>query len=208
MSMTAKLRRAPTRLATGAYILNAGLGKVRGNEDTAKAMHGMATNAFPAFEKVEPKLFLRALGAGEIALGAALLLPVVPAAVAGAGLLAFSGGLLGLYWRTPHLHMENDPRPTQDGVAIAKDVWMAGIAANLIIDGLTAPVHDKRMDAEHQLRMKRAEVGHQMNELGHQVKERAAVNAVKATAATSAARTASRRAARSARRTAERVTKR
>ena len=64
-------------------------------------MHAMATNAFPAFDKVEPKLFLRALGVGEVALGAALLLPVVPAAVAGAGLLAFSGGLLGLYWRTP-----------------------------------------------------------------------------------------------------------
>jgi len=118
MSMTAKMRRAPTRLVTGAYILNAGLGKVRGNEDTAKAIHGMATNAFPVLDKVEPKIFLRALGVGEVALGATLLLPLVPAAVAGAGLLAFSGGLLGLYWRTPHLHLENDPRPTQDGVAL------------------------------------------------------------------------------------------
>lgn len=182
MSMTAKMRRAPTRLVTGAYILNAGLGKVRGDEETAKAIHGMASNAFPAFEKIEPKLFLRALGVGEVALGATLLLPVVPAAVAGAGLLAFSGSLLGLYWRTPHLHLANDPRPTQDGVAIAKDVWMAGIGTALVVDGLTAPVHDKRVEVTHQL------------------KESAAVNTVKAAALADSAKGASRRAYRDGRR--------
>lgn len=39
---------------------------------------------------------MRLLSACEIALGSALLVPIVPAAVAGAGLTAFSGGLLGL----------------------------------------------------------------------------------------------------------------
>jgi hypothetical protein len=142
----------------------------------------MASNAFPALEKVEPKLFLRALGAGEIALGASLLLPVVPAAVAGAGLLAFSGSLLGLYWRTPHLHQSGDPRPSQDGVAIAKDVWLAGIGTSLIVDALTAPVHDKRV------------------EVTHHIKEAAAVNTVKAGVLADAAKGASRRAYRDSRR--------
>jgi hypothetical protein len=73
----------------------------------------------------------------EIALGSGLLLPVVPAAVAGAGLAAFSGGLHGLYARTPGMHQENSPRPTQQGTALAKDVWMMGIALGLVIDDLT-----------------------------------------------------------------------
>ena len=37
MSLSAKLRRAPIRIATGAFILNSGLGKLHGDEDTAKA---------------------------------------------------------------------------------------------------------------------------------------------------------------------------
>jgi hypothetical protein len=43
----------------------------------------------------------------------ALLLPVVPAAVAGAGLAGFSGGLLGLNARTPGMRKQNSPFPTQ-----------------------------------------------------------------------------------------------
>ena len=73
----------------------------------------------------------------EITLGAALLLPVVPAAVAGAGLAAFSGGLLGLYARTPGMRKEGTPFPTQQGIALAKDAWMLGIGLGLVIDDLT-----------------------------------------------------------------------
>ena len=73
----------------------------------------------------------------EIALGAALLIPVVPAAVAGAGLVAFSGGLLGLYARTPGMRKQGTPLPTQQGTALAKDIWMAGIGLGLVIDDLT-----------------------------------------------------------------------
>src|SRR5208282_2794080 len=72
------------------------------------------------------------------ALGSALLLPIVPSAVAGAGLTAFSGGLLGLYARTPGMRKENSPFPTQQGIALAKDVWMMGIGLGLVIDDLTA----------------------------------------------------------------------
>ena len=67
----------------------------------------------------------------------ALLVPVVPAAVAGAGLTAFSGGLLGLYARTPGMRKEGTPLPTQQGVPLAKDIWMAGIGLGLVIDEIT-----------------------------------------------------------------------
>jgi hypothetical protein len=73
----------------------------------------------------------------EIALGAALLIPVVPAFVAGAGLAAFSGGLLGLYAKTPGMRRPGTPLPTEQGIALAKDVWMTGIGLGLIIDDLT-----------------------------------------------------------------------
>jgi hypothetical protein len=73
----------------------------------------------------------------EIVLGAALLVPVVPPAVAGAGRAAFSGGLLGIYARTPGMRKEGTPFPTQEGIALAKDVWMAGIGLGLMIDDLT-----------------------------------------------------------------------
>jgi hypothetical protein len=147
MSISAKLRRAPTRLATGAHILNAGISKLAGDDDTAKAVHGMAAGAYPVFEKVEPKLFLRTLAVGEVALGSALLVPVVPAALAGFGLLAFSGGLLGMYWRLPGMHHDGSPRPTQQGTAISKDIWMFGIGAGLVADAATSRLHDKRLGA-------------------------------------------------------------
>ena len=135
MAFAAKLRRAPLRAATGAYIFNEGLGKVTSDdEEKAKAIHAMAADAYPVLNKIEPKLFLKLLGGAETALGAALLLPMVPAVVAGLGLTGFSGALLGVYWRTPHLHEANSPRPTQHGTAIAKDVWMFGIGSNLVVD--------------------------------------------------------------------------
>jgi uncharacterized membrane protein YphA (DoxX/SURF4 family) len=149
MSLSAKLRRAPARIVTGAFILNSGLGKLKGNDETAKALHGMAAGAYPALEKVPPNPFLKALAVSEVALGSALLLPFAPAALTGLGLAGFSGSLLGMYWRTPGMHEEGSIRPTQKGTPIAKDVWMLGIAASLILDSALEPVHDKRIELTH-----------------------------------------------------------
>lgn len=52
----------------------------------------MAANAVPQAKEMEPQAFGRALSTGEIALGAALLTPFVPSALAGAALTAFGGG--------------------------------------------------------------------------------------------------------------------
>jgi uncharacterized membrane protein YphA (DoxX/SURF4 family) len=149
MSLSAKLRRAPTRIVTGAFILNSGIGKLKGNDETAKAIHGMASRAYPALEKVPPNPFLKTLAVSEVALGSALLLPFAPAALTGLGLAGFSGSLLGMYWRTPGMHEDGSLRPTQQGIPIAKDVWMLGIAASLVLDSALEPVHDKRVELTH-----------------------------------------------------------
>ena len=134
MTLAAKIRRAPLRLTSGAFILNSGITKLGGDDDTAKQIHGMACGAYPFLEKVPPKAFLKTLAIGETVLGAALLLPVVPAGLAGLGLVGFSGSLLGMWWRTPGMHEQGSPRPTQQGMVIAKDVWMLGIGSGLLLD--------------------------------------------------------------------------
>ena len=56
----------------------------------------------------------------EIGLGAALLLPMVPAWLAGASLSAFSGGLLGMYLKTEGMHEPGSIRPPRQG---ALSMW-------------------------------------------------------------------------------------
>lgn len=138
MGLPVRARHLPARIATGAFILNSGLGKRGADEQTAQGLHGMASGAYPFLGKLAPKDFVRLLSAGEMTLGAALLLPVVPTVLAGAGLAAFSAGLVGLYLRTPGLRQPGSVRPTPDGIAIAKDVWMFGIGLGFVVDALTS----------------------------------------------------------------------
>jgi hypothetical protein len=137
MRISVKARHLPPRIAAGAFILNAGIGKLSADEETAARLHAMAAGTYPFLKKLKPADFARLLAVAEITLGSALLLPVIPAAVAGAGLAAFSGGLLGLYARTPGMRRERSPFPSQQGTPLAKDVWMAGIGLGLVIDDLT-----------------------------------------------------------------------
>lgn len=132
-----KLRHLPLRLGAGAYILSSGIDKLGADEQTATAYHGMASGAYPFLKDVDPKTFSKALAASEIALGGALLVPVVPRVVVATGFTAFSAALVGMYLRTPSLQRgENDPRPSPDGIGIAKDVIMLGAAASYLIDTL------------------------------------------------------------------------
>lgn len=121
------------RIATGAFILNSGLGKRNADADTAGGLHGFASGTYPFLAKVAPGTFAKGLSTAEIAIGAALLTPFVPTAVAGAALTAFSGGLLGLYLRTPGMTKPGKSiAPTQDGLPVSKDVWMLGIGLGLL----------------------------------------------------------------------------
>src|SRR4051794_20065486 len=155
MSLSAKLRRAPQRLVTGAYILNSGVSKLSADDETAKGLHGLASGAYPFVAKVQPTVFVKGLAAGEIAVGSALLLPIVPPAVAGAALVGFSAALLNTYWRTPGMHEPGDPRPTQQGTPLAKDVWLLGIGTSLVADAVLEPAHDKKVEIGAALTEKR-----------------------------------------------------
>jgi hypothetical protein len=55
----------------------------------------------------------------------------------GLGLTGFSAGLLGLYLRTPGLRREGSLRPTEQGIGIAKDVWLLAIGAAFVVEELT-----------------------------------------------------------------------
>ncbi len=136
MRLPVKASHLPPRMAAGAFILNSGVGKLSADDETAAQLHGFASGAYPFLAKLKPRDFVRLLAGAEIVLGSALLLPIVPSAVAGAGLTAFSGGLLGLYARTPGMRKEGSPFPTQQGIALAKDSWMMGIGLGLVIDDL------------------------------------------------------------------------
>jgi uncharacterized membrane protein YphA (DoxX/SURF4 family) len=130
-------RDLPERLVTGAFVLHSGIEKWTPNEARAAGVHGMAAGAFPVLRRIPPARFLRLLAAGELAVGAALLLPVVPNAVAGAALTGFSGSLLAMYARTPALRKPGSIWPTPAGIGVSKDVWMLGIGLGLLIDGVT-----------------------------------------------------------------------
>ncbi len=132
-----QLSRLPLRTVTGAFILNSGLTKLKGGPEAAEGVHGFATAAYPQFKRLRPEQFQKLLGAAEVALGATLLTPVIPAALAGAGLTAFSAGLLGLYLKVPGMHQEGSLKPTEDGMAIAKDSWLFAIGMSLVAGGLS-----------------------------------------------------------------------
>jgi uncharacterized membrane protein YphA (DoxX/SURF4 family) len=136
MRLPVKVRHLPPRMVTGVFILNAGLGKWNADEERAVRLHGFAVGTYPFLSKLKPKDFAKLLAAAEITLGSALLLPFVPSVAAGAGLAAFSGGLLGMYAKTPGMRKPGTPFPSDQGTALAKDVWMMGIALGLIVDEL------------------------------------------------------------------------
>ncbi len=131
------LRNFPLRAASGAFILNSGIGKLDLDAESAAGMQAMAARAFPQLAEMKPEEFGKLLALAETALGAALLTPIVPRVVAGLGLTAFSSSLLWTYHKTPGLTVDG-VRPTPDGVAIAKDVFLLGIGLSLVADALTS----------------------------------------------------------------------
>ena len=131
-----RIRRLPLRLATGAFILNSGISKLRASDETAAQIHGFAKGTYPFLERVHPTRFTKLLAGGEVAVGSALLLPIIPAGLAGAALAGFSSALLGLYLKTPGMRQAGSLRPSEQGIPLAKDVWMVGIGTALMLDWL------------------------------------------------------------------------
>lgn len=137
-----RLSHVPLRLTTGAFILNSGYSKRGMDGASAAGMQNMAATVLPQAAKMPPEKFGKVLSTGEMALGAALLLPFVSPLKAGLALTAFSGGLLTMYAKTPGMTEADGIRPTQAGTAIAKDVWMLGAGVALVLDGLIDDTKD------------------------------------------------------------------
>lgn len=121
----------PLRVVTGAFILNSGISKLKAGEEEQEQMHGWASGVYPIFKDLKPSEFGKLLAYGEIGLGAALLFPKVPSAVAGTALAGFGAALTGMYLKTPGMTQDDGIRPTADGTAVAKDVWLVGAGLTL-----------------------------------------------------------------------------
>ena len=134
MKLPIKTRDLPGRISTGAYILHAGLAKWNVDEAHAQGLHAVASAAFPFLRRITPTRFGRLLAAGEVATGAALLTPLVPARWAGGALTIFSGALVAMYLRTPAMHRPGSVWPTPAGIAVSKDVFMLGIGVGLLVE--------------------------------------------------------------------------
>ena len=131
-----KLSQLPIRIAAGAFILNAGLGKRNLPPEAAAHLQEMGARGVPQVKDLEPATFGKVLAGSEIALGSALLFPKVPSWMAGLALSGFAASLLKMYLSTPGLTESDGIRPTQDGTALAKDVWLLGIGGTLVLDDL------------------------------------------------------------------------
>ena len=127
-------REVAPRLSAGAFILNSGLEKRHAEPQRAEMLHRMASGTYPFLGDRDPVAFTRLLSRAEIGIGVLLLTPVVPAAVAGAALTAFSAGLLTMYLRTPGMRKSGSLAPTPQGLTISKDVWLLGIGLGLLAD--------------------------------------------------------------------------
>ena len=81
MALPITLSEIAPRISAGAFILNSGLGKRGADEQAAAGMHGFAAGTYPILKNLEPRQFTRILSTSVIAVGVALLTPVVPTAV-------------------------------------------------------------------------------------------------------------------------------
>jgi uncharacterized membrane protein YphA (DoxX/SURF4 family) len=156
MEISANLRRAPLRLSTGAFVINSGIGTFNADDDTTKRLQTNAARLVPQVEKMDPRTFAKLLAAGEVTLGTALVLPIVPAAVAGLGLSAFAASLLATQRPTNGQHADGQNEPPAQATATATDAWMLGAGLSLLLDALTTPAHDKSVEVSAKLHEKAA----------------------------------------------------
>ena len=125
----------PVRFAAGVMILSAGVGKLRPSENGSPDVHAVAAADYPFLEQLAPEQLTKVLGAAEMMLGGALLVPVVGDGVAGVGLTAFAGAMIGLFAKGQGEHREG-PVPEHRGAALARDIWLLGIGLRLVADSV------------------------------------------------------------------------
>lgn len=123
---------AALRAIPGLFILNSGIGKIGMPADASAGIQQAAASGVPALADLPSDRFGSMLGWAETAVGASLLLPVVPSRIAGAGLVTFGAGLLTMYFNNDEYTEEDGIRPSDEGIALAKDSWLVAIGLALM----------------------------------------------------------------------------
>lgn len=123
------------RALPGAYIINSGVGKIGMPAEASEGLQQYAATGVPFVKTIPAEKFGTVLGASEVGIGALMLAPFVGNRLAGAGLTAFSAGLLSLYFANPENTQADGVRPTDEGLSLSKDVFMLAIGAALMADG-------------------------------------------------------------------------
>lgn len=131
----------PTRLAAGTFILNSGISKLKADDTHLDQVFATAITAYPFLESVGAPRFGRLLGSYETTVGSALLMPFVSDRKAGMILLPLTVALVGLYLKIPGMRQDGSLRPSSQGIALAKDSWLLGIALSLLLSTKKAKPH-------------------------------------------------------------------
>lgn len=198
------LAQLPLRLTTGAFVLNSGISKLSLSDEDAEGLQQMAANGVPMLADMSPAAFRRFIAVTEISVGAAQLIPKVPGWMAGTALSAFSAGMLNMYLNTPGMTQDDGVRPTQEGTPVAKDIWMFGAGASMIIDSMLNTSARRRRAAKRRVskiqdaKEERVEAIHSARDEQHKALE-------EARDAARAERKAARKAARGARKAAHKT---
>ena len=128
-----RISNAILRGVPGAFLLQSGYGKLGMDAESAEGLKQFASTGVPQFADWDSQTFTKFIAGTELALGTALLSPFVSKRLAGAGLLAFSAGLLSMYFRNSDMTQEDGIRPSEQGLTLSKDAFLAAIGAALVL---------------------------------------------------------------------------
>ena len=128
-----RISNAILRGVPGAFLLQSGYGKLGMDAESAEGLKQFASTGVPQFADWDSQTFAKFIAGTELALGTALLTPLVSKRLAGAGLLAFSAGLLSMYFRNSDMTQEDGIRPSEQGMTLSKDSFLAAIGAALVL---------------------------------------------------------------------------
>ncbi|WP_297187879.1 hypothetical protein [uncultured Corynebacterium sp.] len=129
------LTSAAFRVIPGAFILNAGIGKLGMDESSSAGLQNMAATGIPQMKEIPTDKFGDFIAYSEIGIGATLLAPFVPDRLAGMVLTPFAAGLLSMYFGNPENTEDDGIRPSQEGLPLAKDSFLLAIGLGLALKG-------------------------------------------------------------------------
>lgn len=127
-----RVSNAILRGVSGMYLVQSGLGKKDAPVEVYEHLKNMAATGIPQFKEWDSKTFGQLLWISEVGIGAMLLTPFVSKRLAGLALTAFSAGMLTMYFNNDNMTQDNGITPTEEGIPLSKDIWLAAMGAALV----------------------------------------------------------------------------